>query len=111
MSTNDTTSPMQRLLAETNGDIDLIGDRIAGVLEFLTLRAVVDAPFTIYTEDETAMVIVAANEQVQEITGRLSGMEIKRWEDDLDEIPDNVIPFERDSDPGDEQDEPATESE
>lgn len=111
MSTNDNISPMQKMLAETNGDIDLIGERVAAVLEFLTLRAVMDAPFVIYAEDDTAMVLVAANEHAEEITGRLSGMEIKRWEDELDEAEDNVIPFNRDSDPGDEQDEPATESE
>lgn len=111
MSTIENPSPMQKMLAETGGDPEIMGERIAGVLEFLTLRAVVDAPFIIYTEDETAMVLVAAEEAVQEIAGRLSGMEIKRWEDDIDDLPDNVLPFDRDSDPGDVQDEPATESE
>jgi hypothetical protein len=104
-------TPMQKLIMQADGDVDLIGEQIAGVLEFLTVRAVMDAPFYIFTEDEEAMVLVAAGEQTQEIVGRLSGMEIKRWEDDLDETPDNVIPFERDVDPGDEQDESATQPE
>jgi hypothetical protein len=44
------------------------------------------------------------------IRDALSDLPIKRWEDELDETTDNVIPFDTNIDPGDEQDEPATQS-
>ena len=110
MSATEDITPMQRMLMESEGDVNLIGERIAGVLEFLTVRAVMDAPFYIFTEDENAVVLVAAGDDVAKIRDLLGVMDIKRWEDELSEDAD-VLPFITDADPGDEQGEPAAESE
>jgi hypothetical protein len=104
-------SPMQKMILDAGGDVEVLGERIAGVLEFLTVRAVVDAPFYIFTDDEQALVLVAAGDVVSDIRDALVNLTIKRWEDELSEDTDNVIPFDTNTDPGDEQDEPATESE
>jgi len=48
-------SAMHELVA-TN-DEESLGRTIAGVLEFLTARAVVDAPFYISTDDESAITV------------------------------------------------------
>jgi hypothetical protein len=101
---------MQKMILNADGDVDALGEQIAGVLEFLTVRAVVDAPFYIFTEDEQALVLVAAGDMTGVIRDALSDLPIKRWEDELDETTDNVIPFDTNIDPGDEQDEPATQS-
>lgn len=106
----DTISPMQQMLLETEGNSEVLGERIAGVLEFLTVRAAVDAPYIIYTDDEEAMTLIAAGESVKQIVDSLpEDLRIKRWEDPLDMEGD--LEFLTDADPGDEQDEPAAESE
>ena len=98
-------TPMEKMIIECDNDVDIIGERISAVLEFLTHRAVIDAPFVIYTDTGEAMVLFAANESVKEITDRLDGITIKNWDDALDESDD----FLTDTDPGDEQ-EPDDES-
>lgn len=105
----DTTiSPMQKMLQECDGDETMIGERIAGVLEFLTLRAVMDAPFTIFTDDERAVAIFAANDDVKPIIDALPE-HVKGWNEF---VADDYI---SDRDPGDEQEEatnePSTEQE
>jgi hypothetical protein len=102
-------SAVEKMLVECDNDQEALGWRIAGVLEFLTLRAVADKPFFIFTDNEDAVTIVAAGDAVAEIRDRLDGMDIKRWEDPL-EI-DDEVDFVANADPGDEQDEPATEQE
>jgi hypothetical protein len=105
-------SPMEKMLAECEGDGMLIGERVAGVLEFLTVRAVIDGPFYIFTDNEDAMTLIAAGDVTNVIKASLNNIPIKRWEDELDINEDaEILPFETDSDPGDEQDEPASESE
>lgn len=96
-------SPMQKMLQECDGDETMIGERIAGVLEFLTLRAVMDAPFTIFTDDERAVAIFAANEDVKPIIDVLPD-NIKGWNDFV------ADEFISDRDLGDEQEETADES-
>lgn len=81
-------------------DEESLGRVIAGVLEFLTARAVVDAPFYIKTDDGSAIAVFAADEAAKALAGILSD-EYKSWDDDLDE-PE----FLTNADPGDEQDEP-----
>lgn len=103
-------TPMQRMLLDCAGDPEMIGERISAVLEFLTLRAVADTPFMIFTDSEDAMVLFAAGDVVNVIRASLVNIPIKRWEDELDE-PVDIEEFLTDTDPGDEQDEPATEQE
>lgn len=88
---------MQRMLLECEGDADKIGDRISGVLEFLTLRAVNDAPYFIATDNGEAMVVFAANDDSKTL-GALLPANFKDWNDALDE--DSFI---TNADPGDEQ--------
>ena len=97
---------VEKMLLECDGDSMLLGERIAGVLEFLTLRAVHDAPFIILTDNEEAMALFAAGDITQEIRDALADIEIKSWDDEMD-APDYLS----DQDPGDEQDESASESE
>jgi len=104
-------SPMEKMLAEAGNDGTLIGERVAGVLEFLTVRAVIDGPFYIFTDNEDAMTLIAAGDVVDVIRASLANIPIKRWEDELDVEEADVIPFTSNSDPGDEQDEPAAEQE
>ena len=96
---------LEKMISECAGDEEALGLRIAGVLEFLTLRAAVDKPYFIFTEDEDAMTLVAAGDVVNVIRASLSDIDIKRWEDPIDEE------FLTNQDPGDEQDEPAAEQE
>ena len=108
MSTEDTTTPMQRLVESCDNDVDIVGDRISGVLEFLTVRAALDAPFYIYADNKQSIVVIAANDDVEPIAEMLPE-HFKNWDDPLDTV--EVPPFDTDRDPGDEQDESATESE
>jgi hypothetical protein len=88
-------SAMHELVA-TN-DEDSLGRTIAGVLEFLTARAVVDTPFYICTDDESAITVFAANDAAKALKESLSD-EYKSWDEDMD-APD----FLTNVDPGDEQ--------
>lgn len=108
-------TPMHRMLLECENNPDLIGDRISAVLEFLTLRAVADKPYMIFTDNEDAMVIFAAGDAVKIIRDSIpEDLTIKRWEDELDDDAD-LDQFLTDTDPGDEQpedtDEPSAEQE
>ena len=89
---------MQRMILECEGDPDRMGERISGVLEFLTLRAVNDAPFIITTDNDEAIVVFAADEAAKALKASLPDT-YKRWEDELE--PE----FLSDQDPGDEQEE------
>lgn len=87
---------MQRMILECEGNPDLIGERISGVLEFLTLRAVNDAPFMITTDNDEAIVVFAAEDDAKTLKDSLPD-HFKNWDDDLE--PE----FLTDRDPGDEQ--------
>jgi hypothetical protein len=89
-------SAMHKLIAEQPDDN--LGQTIAGVLEFLTARAVVDAPYYIATDDKSAVAVFAANDAAEALLALLPDT-YKSWEDDMDE-PE----FLTDTDPGDEQD-------
>jgi len=91
-------SAMTELLTQI--DEDRLGRTIAGVLEFLTVRAIVDGPFYLMTDDEQAITIIAAHEDAKKIR---------------DLLPDNFLSWDQyedkqefitNADPGDEQDEP-----
>lgn len=101
--TTETITPMHKMLAECDGDVNLIGERISAVLEFLTLRAVADTPYMIFTDNEDAMVLFAAGDTVKQIQDSIpENIIVKRWEDELDEATD-INDFLTDRDPGDEQ--------
>lgn len=113
--TTENLTPMHRMLMECDGDPNLIGERISAVLEFLTLRAVADTPYMVFTDNEDAMVLFAAGDAVKIIRDSIpEDLTIKRWEDELDDTVD-LDEFLTNADPGDEQpedtDEPATEQE
>lgn len=95
-------TPMQKMIVDCENDPDRIGERISAVLEFLTVRAAIDKPYVIYNDNETSLVLFAADDDVQRIKEILPE-DVKRWEDDLDEIDEEFIAH---ADPGDEQDEP-----
>ena len=92
-------SAMHELLSAVSED--QLGRIIAGVLEFLTARAVIDGAFYILTDDEQAITVFAANEDATALRDALPE-HFKSWDDDME-----VPPFDTDRDPGDEQDEPA----
>jgi len=100
---------LEKMLEECANDEEALGWRIAGVLEFLTLRAVADKPFTIFTDNQDAVTLVAAGPVVKVIMASLNNIDIKNWDDPLDiELEEDFI---TNRDPGDEQDEPASEQE
>ena len=102
------TGPLERLMIESGGDENVIGDRIAGVLEFLTIRAVTDTAYAIYTDDNDAMVLFATGDDVKRILDSIpEDIRVKSW----DEPMDKEVSFLTDHDPGDEQDESTSESE
>lgn len=113
MNTEDTEkeSALHRFVNACDGDVEVLGDRISGVLEFLTVRAALDAPFVIYADNKESIVVVAVGDDVKPIADALPD-NFKQWEDDLDtvEMPEGPD-YLTDTDPGDEQDEPTSEQE
>ena len=95
-------SAMQELLAEV--DQERLGRVVAGVLEFLTVRAIIDGPFYLLTDDKQAITVMAANEDAEALLKALPS-NFKSWDDYNDEA-EEQIGFLTDTDPGDEQDEP-----
>jgi len=115
--TVEEVTPLYKMLTECGGDAVLLGERISAVLEFLTIRAVSDAPYMILTDDEDAMVLFAAGDAVQTIRDAIpEDLLVKHWEEDMDE-PVMPAEFLTNADPGDEQltpddtDEPTAEQE
>ena len=98
MTEEEYNSAMQELI--TTVDEEELGRTIAGVLEFLTMRALHDGGYYIMTDDERAITVFAADEDAKLLLDLLPP-HFKSWEDDME-----VPPFDTDSDPGDEQDEP-----
>jgi len=97
-------SAMTELLAQV--DQEQLGRTVAGVLEFLTVRAIIDGPFYLMTDDEQAITVIAANEDAATLRAALPD-NFKSWDEYVEETVDYIT----DSDPGDEQDEPASEQE
>jgi hypothetical protein len=102
MTDEEFTSAMEELLMTQNEES--LGRTIAGVLEFLTVRAVLDGPFYLLTDDEQAITVIAANEDAIALKDLLPNT-FKSWEDNIEDE------FITNADPGDEQDESATKSE
>lgn len=92
-------SAMQRLL--NNEDMESLGMTIAGVLEFLTMRALHDGAFYIMTDDEKAITVFAAEEDATALKAVLPE-HFKSWEDELSE-PEAMPEVLTNVDPGDEQ--------
>jgi len=96
MTDEEYNSAMEQLLNEV--ETDRLGHIVAGVLEFLTVRALMDGPYYILTENKDAITVLATNDHVQELLDVLPDS-YKNFEDTQDED------YLTDSDPGDEQDE------
>ena len=94
-------TPLERLVQETNGDIEQIWEYISGSLAFLTLRAAMDAPYVIRNDSEArAVVIFAVGEDADAIMNVLPD-NFKDFNDPIDE--DKANEFLTNIDPGDEQ--------
>jgi len=98
MSEAEYESAMEELLMTM--DEEQLGRTVSGVLEFLTVKAIIDGPYYILTENKDAVTILAANSAVDEVLALLP--KSVRPFDEAIEVP----PFKTNSDPGDEQDEP-----
>jgi hypothetical protein len=95
MSDEEYSSAMHELLVTV--EEERLGRIIAGVLEFLTMRALHDGPFYITTDDEKAITVFATEEHASTLRDLLPDT-YKSWDDALGE-PE----FLTDTDPGDEQ--------
>lgn len=104
MSDDEYASAMQELLEAS--DVDALGRTVAGVLEFLAVRAFVDGPYYIVNEDSTAITVIATNDNVTPLIDVLPE-NFRSWED----VTDEAVDFIQHNDPGDEQHESASESE
>lgn len=91
-------SNMQRLIDET--PVENLGQTIAGVLEFLTARAVLDGSYYIMTDDQEAITVIAVDDDVQALRDLLPE-HFKSWEDEVVYPEDDA--FISNADPGDEQ--------
>jgi len=103
MSDAEYQTAMEELFATV--EQEALGTVISGVLEFLTVKAVVEGPYYIMTDDKQAVTVFAANEDAETLMSILPEG-FTSWEDE-----DEADEFISNADPGDEQDESATESE
>lgn len=103
MSEAEYQTAMEELFATV--EQEALGTVISGVLEFLTVKAVVEGPYYIMTDDKQAVTVFAANEDAETLMSILPEG-FTSWEDE-----DEADEFISNADPGDEQDESATESE
>lgn len=93
---------MDELMSEI--DLDRMNMIVANVLEYLTYRAIHDTAYYIMTDDRSGMALFAAGDDVETLLNILPST-VKCMNDEYDED------FITNADPGDEQNEPATESE
>lgn len=103
MSDAEYQTAMEELFATV--EQEALGTVISGVLEFLTVKAVVEGPYYIMTDDKQAVTVFAANEDAETLMNILPEG-FTSWEDEAE-----ADEFISNADPGDEQDESATESE
>ena len=94
-------SAMTQLLA--NSDLEQLGMTIAGVLEFLTMRALHDGSYYIMTDDDRAITVIAADEDAHMLKSLLPES-FKSWEDNMDRNEAVMPEVLTNVDPGDEQD-------
>lgn len=103
MTETEYRSAMEELFATI--EQEALGTVISGVLEFLTAKAVIEGPYYIMTDDKQAVTVFASNEAAETLM-RILPENFTSWEDE-----DETDEFITNADPGDEQDESATESE
>lgn len=96
-----TEAEIQQAMEEI--DFERLNSMVVSVLEYLTVRAVVDAPYYIMTDDKKAIALFAADADVEAILSVLPD-NFKCMNDEIDDFITNA-------DPGDEQDESTSESE
>lgn len=96
-----TEAEIQQAMEEI--DFERLNSMVVSVLEYLTVRAVVDAPYYIMTDDKKAIALFAADADVEAILSVLP--------DNFKCMNDEIEDFITNADPGDEQDESTSESE
>ena len=102
MTEDEARIAMDELLAEV--DLDRMNLIVSNVLEYLTYRAVNDTAYYIMTDDRSAMALFAAGDDAKTLISILPDT-VKCMNDEYEDD------FITNSDPGDEQNESATESE
>lgn len=101
-------SPLVRMLMETGGDEEKIGNMIIAVLELLTYRAAEDTAYAIRSDDGNALFVVAVEDDAKALEAALPE-HFKDYNDPLDEKPEQLElnldgeDFLTNRDPGDEQ--------
>jgi hypothetical protein len=90
-------SAMEELLNTVKEDN--LGTIVAGVLEFLAVRAYAQGAYYILNEDGTAVTIVATKDDVEPIMEVLP-VSVRSWDD----LADDVVDYLTNADPGDEHD-------
>jgi hypothetical protein len=90
-------SAMEELLNTV--EVDNLGTIVAGVLEFLAVRAYAQGAYYILNEDGTAVTIVATKDDVEPIMEVLP-VSVRSWDD----LADDVVDYLTNADPGDEHD-------
>jgi len=101
----DTPEPTEEEIQQAMEDIDFerLNAMVISVLEYLTVRAVVDAPYYIMTDDKKAIALFAAEADVDALLSVLP--------DNFKCMNDEIDAFITNADPGDEQDEPTSDTE
>ena len=108
----NTPEPTEAEIQQAMDEIDFerLNSMVVSVLEYLTVRAVVDAPYYILTDDEKAIALFAADDDVKAVLSMLPD-NFKCMNDEINDFIENdeVVDFITNADPGDEQpDEPAS---
>jgi len=97
MTDAEYNSAMEELLNTV--EVDNLGTIVAGVLEFLAVRAYAQGAYYILNEDGTAVTIVATKDDVEPIMEVLP-VSVRSWDD----LADDVVDYLTNADPGDEHD-------
>jgi hypothetical protein len=114
MSENEETtpvSPLVQLMIDTDGNEEKIGQTVIAVLELLTMRAANDCAYAIRSDDGRALFVIAVEEDAKMLEEILPE-HFKDYADppNEDEPEQLELDFDTNTDPGDEQDEPTSES-
>ena len=106
MSENE-ISPLIQLVQESEGDEEKIGRTVIAVLELLTMRASEDCAYVIRSDDGKAMFVVAVEEDA-EMLDKVLPKHFKAYDDFP--TPQEELVLDTNTDPGDEQGEPTSDS-
>jgi len=112
MSENEETtpvSPLVQLMIDTDGNGEKIGQTVIAVLELLTMRAASDCAYAIRSDDGKALFVIAVEEDAKMLEDILPE-HFKDYADPPNEDEQTELDFDSNTDPGDEQDEPTSES-